>query len=101
MLYEACDTAILKEMGKRIREIRIQKGLRQEDLAHKCGISLSSVTKIEKGQPVSTNLVLPVLRSLHLLEGLDLLIPQVGISPVQLRKMNGKKPQRVRILSKQ
>lgn len=100
MNYEASDTAILKEAGRRIRDIRIRQGLRQEDLAVKSGIGLSSVSKIEKGEPVSIALLLPVLRTLNLLDGLDLLIPESGISPIQMRKLRGKTRQRVRIPDK-
>lgn len=40
----------LKEVGQRIREIRISKGMTQNDLAFKAHISTSNVSDIELGK---------------------------------------------------
>jgi len=41
--------AFIKKLGKRIKEVRIQKGISQEDLAFKAGIEYSQVSRIERG----------------------------------------------------
>lgn len=41
---------IAKVVGDRIRILRTEKGLSQEDLAHKAGVSTSHVGKLERGQ---------------------------------------------------
>ena len=97
MWTDLSDPAIIKQLGDRIKELRIRRGMRQEDLADKSGISLSTITKIEKGLPVSILLFISVLRTLGLLENLDLLIPEIGISPIQMRKLKGKEKIRVRL----
>lgn len=96
MWTELSDTAILKRLGNRIREYRIARELKQSDLAVESGVGLSTIRKIEGGQPVSVLLLVSVLRTLDLLENIDLLVPETKVSPLQLLKMQGKKVQRVR-----
>lgn len=44
------DTEFLKEMGKKIKDLRLKKGYSQEELAKKMGYtSRSTINKIEKG----------------------------------------------------
>jgi transcriptional regulator with XRE-family HTH domain len=39
-----------EQLGERIRAIRISRGMRQEDLAAKAGISRTHLSRIEKGR---------------------------------------------------
>lgn len=43
-----------KALGKRIKTLRCQKGWPQWELAFECGLSLTSVSKIELGQVNAT-----------------------------------------------
>ena len=43
------DTAVIKQLGKRIKEIRIEKGLTQEQLAREADIEPMQVSRIERG----------------------------------------------------
>lgn len=49
---------LYKKVGKRIQQIRMEKGLSQRELAFKCDIEKSSITRIESGR---TNLTLKSL----------------------------------------
>ena len=40
----------LKAFGQNLQEIRMSKGLSQEDLAHQANIAYTSINKIEKGE---------------------------------------------------
>ena len=90
------DTAIIQEIGKRLREYRLARRLTQQQLAEKAGVSLFTVTKIEKGKPVSLSMFLAIMRVLRLLNNFELLLPEQQISPVEIMKLKGKKPQRIR-----
>ncbi len=70
--------------------------MKQSELATESGIGISTVVKIESGQSVSLLLLISVLRTLGLLENLELLVPAAQPSPLQLLKMQGKRQQRVR-----
>ena len=41
---------IRTEIGNRIHEIRLSKGMTQEELASKCGIIRTTISKIERGK---------------------------------------------------
>lgn len=98
MWTEMSNPAILTKLGTRIKDARIRKGITQEELALTSGVSSLTVANIEKGKSVTMLMFLAVLRSLGLLENLENLIPEAKISPLQLKKMQGKKRYRVRRL---
>lgn len=70
--------------------------MKQSDVAHYSCVGINTVYKIEKGQPVSTILIISVLRTLGLLENLEVLVPEIGITPLQLLKIQEKKAKRIR-----
>ena len=90
------NTAILQEIGNRIKSYRLRANLTQKEMAERAGISLFTVTKLERGGPVSLSMLIPVLRVLRQLDNLDLLLPVAGPSPVQMLRHKGRMPQRVR-----
>lgn len=98
MWTEMSDPAILTKLGGRMKEARIRKGLTQAELAVTAGVSLLTVANIEKGKSVTMTMFLSVLRALEMLENLEYLIPEAKISPLLLKKVQGKKRFRVRRL---
>lgn len=96
MWTEMSDPAILIKIGGRMKDTRIRKGITQVELAIAAGVSPLTVANIEKGKSVTTVMFLGVLRVLGLLENLENLIPEAKISPLQLKKIQGKKRYRVR-----
>jgi len=71
---------ILKELGSRIRDIRIGRSMTQQDLSKHAGVSFSTVTRIEKGIGVNLDLFIKVLSSLGCLQNIDLLVPEQNLS---------------------
>lgn len=96
MWTELSDTAILEKLGARLKARRISIGLKQQELAKESGVGISTITKIEGGQSVAFSLLISVMRTLGLLENLDLLIPEQKPSPMELLKTQGKQVKRVR-----
>lgn len=96
MWTELSDTAILEKLGARIKSRRISIGLKQQELAKESGVGISTITKIESGQSVAFSLLISVMRTLGLLENLDLLVPEQKPSPMELLKTQGKQVKRVR-----
>jgi len=90
------NSVIVKEIGKRLKEYRLKKRLNQQYLAEQAGVSLFTVTKIESGKPVSISMLLRVMRVLRLLDNFELLLPEIGPSPIEMLKLKGKKPKRIR-----
>lgn len=96
MWTELSDPAILKRLGVRIREYRMRMEFTQGELAEKSGVSMGSIVRLEQGYPVSTLLLVSILRTLGLLDNLTMLLPELGLSPIQMKKMQGKKKTRIR-----
>ena len=95
------NSAIIAEVGKRLKYYRFQRKLTQQELADQAGISVFSVTQIEKGKAVTLTVFLSVLRVLRLLDNLELFIPEIGISPIELLKLKGNTPKRIKKSKKQ
>jgi len=95
------NNAIVEEVGKRLKEYRFQRKLTQRELAEQAGISVFSVAQIEKGETVTLTVFLSILRVLRLLDNFELFIPEIGISPIELLKLKGKTPKRVKKSKKQ
>lgn len=72
---------VIKELGMRIRRVRIDTPLTQEQLAMRAGVSLSVVTRLERGGDVRMSGVVCVLRALGLLGNLDSLVPKAATRP--------------------
>lgn len=66
---------LLKEMGERIRDIRIAQNLTQEEVAEDIGVSLSTIKRIESGTGSTLENFLRILRYFNLTQNLEVLIP--------------------------
>ena len=87
--------AIMKEIGSRIRDVRISASMKQTDLASRAGVSLRTVSSLENGGDVRMSILINVLRALDELGNLELLVPAQEIRPSDYIKY-GRKSMRVR-----
>lgn len=85
---------IMKELGKRIQDMRISMNLTQSEMAEQSGVALRTIARIENGESVKVENVLNVLRILRVLPNLDLLIQEQVLTPTELVDY-GKKRKRV------
>ena len=86
--------AYVREIGKRIKELRINRELTQKDLADKSGVSLRSISRFEQGEDIQLGNFIKILKALDLQDNLELLVPDVASYPLyQLQK---KPRQRIR-----
>ncbi len=88
------DEQVLKELGARIAQYRLNVNKTQAALAKEAGISSRTLTRLEAGESVQTSNLIRVLRVLKLMDNLDALIPKHVVSPVQQLKMHGKQRKR-------
>lgn len=91
--YVMTDNAIMKEIGRRFRELRLRKNVTQEELAGRTQTSISRIKSLESGKGKLETMI-AVLRELDGLDNLGIFLPDPGISPLQIAKMQGKKRQR-------
>lgn len=77
---EAYDAARLAfELGRQVRELRVQQGLSQTELARRAGMTQPAVARFEAGGTVPT---LPVLERLARSLGVELTVKLVPSSSV-------------------
>lgn len=88
------DEAILAELGKRLTQRRLELELTQADLAEQAGISKRTLERIEAGATTQFSTLIRILRVLELLDGLEILIPEVGPRPMDMLKLKGRQRQR-------
>lgn len=92
--YSMSDRAIIKELGKRIKQMRLKKNISQAYLAEKTGIHRVTVSKIENSGQASLLSIVQLLRGLDELNLLDNMMPYESLSPLQLAGLKGKKRKR-------
>lgn len=100
--YSLSDKSIEEELGRRLKALRLQKNVTQQELAEATTLSLNVIKSFESGRGKLSNLI-AILRELGALDQLDTFIPESSISPLQLAKMQGKQRERasgVRIKNK-
>lgn len=95
--YAMTDIGVAKEIGNRVRELRLRKNLTQLQLANAICVSRPTIDQLEKGNAKISTLI-AVLRELNQLDALDMFLPEIPISPMQLAQQQGKK--RVRAAGK-
>jgi transcriptional regulator with XRE-family HTH domain len=86
----------LKELGARLRHLRVAQGLKQQDLAAKAAVSWHVLSALENGRSVTTESLARVLQGLGFREALANLLPAPVPSPIELQKLAGKQRQRAR-----
>ena len=90
------DGALVATIGAFVKHHRLLQNKTQQQLATEAGINRSTITQIEKGEKITLQSLLQVLRVLNLLYIMDVFKVQQQISPLQLAKLEQNKRHRVR-----
>lgn len=90
------NAAILQTLGERLKEYRLRRNLQQAEMARYAGVNISTVSRIEKGQNIMFDSYLRIMRVLEMLDNLDEFIPEPPRSPLLMKKLMGKKKQRIK-----
>lgn len=88
------DVALIKTIGEFIQNHRIKQNKTQDEVAGSAGISRSTLSLLERGENVSLNSLIQVLRSLDLLYVFDVFKIEQQVSPIELAKLAKQKRQR-------
>lgn len=84
----------VKDLGEKIRLYRIAKGYSQKDLEDRSGVSMRSISRLEKGSTsIQLDNLIRILIALDLDENIDLLVPDQTKRPSYYLEED--KPQRV------
>ena len=88
------DKALTETIGTFIQHNRLNQNKSQSDVAKAAGISRSTLSLLERGENVSLNSVIQVLRVLDLLYIMDVFKIKNEISPIEYARLQKKKRQR-------
>lgn len=75
--------------------MRINRNLNQVGAAEKAGVSEKALRNLENGRGSTVETLLRVLKALDCLQGIDMLVPEVGVNPLELLR-HSTPPRRVR-----
>ncbi len=92
------DAAIVNQVGRYIRHVRIQQNKTQAQLAEMAGLNRWTISQIEKGESLSLSSLIQILRALDRLYVLKDFEVSNEISPLEYAKL--KKQQKKRVRSK-
>ena len=81
------NSAVLSELGVRIKRNRIDMQLSQQDFAAKAGISTRTLSAAENGEDIRLSNLIRILRTLGCLENIDLLLPELAFDPEAYRTL--------------
>lgn len=85
---------ILAELARRLRTERLNQNMTQQNLADRAGVSVDTVRSVESAGNATLAVLIKVLRGLGLDERLQLLVPSVEVSPIELARRDGQMRER-------
>lgn len=91
---EKSETAVLRELGRRLVHERLKQQLTQAQLASASGVSKRTIERMESGHSAQFASVIHLLRALSLLEKLDTVIPIADLPPAELFLNGGRQRKR-------
>ena len=78
------DQAALAELGRRMADARLARGQTQVQFAEAAGVSKRTVERLEDGASTQLGNLIRCLRALGNLEGLERLLPETAVNPIEL-----------------
>ena len=85
---------VLREVGARLKALRLQQNRRVKDLAADAGVSPRTIDRLEAGRSVGTANLVRVMRGLGRLQAFEAFIPAPLASPYDVERLRGKVRQR-------
>ena len=88
--YPLSDLAILREIGRSLRQLRLNRNQSQQKVADAAGIDRATLSQIEHGRPTSLLTFVQLLRTLEQLDFLNGLVTTAEINPVALARLTAR-----------
>ena len=82
--YLASDRVLLKEIGQKVKRLRLEANISQKVLAERCGLSDFSISQFENGKNISLLSLLMILRSLNALNMLYQFFEEEQLDPIAM-----------------
>lgn len=90
------DAVVLREIGARIKQKRLEADFTQAELAEQAGLAKRTLERLEGGWNVDSLALVRVFRALKMISNLENVLPDTPQSPITLLKRRGRERVRVR-----
>lgn len=96
--YALTNEAVVRQIGTKMKELRIAKAMKQQDLSAASGVSVFTVSAVENGKGASLLTIIQLLRALEQLDYLERFFQEPTLSPIAYAKLmkGNKKKERVK-----
>ena len=98
-LYTLTNDAIMRQIGSKIKELRIEKSVKQAELADASGVSVFTISSVENGKTTSLLTIVQLLRALEHLDYLNSFFQEETISPIAYAKLMKNNKKKIRVKS--
>jgi len=85
---------VLRELGARLQQYRLQQNRTAADVASAAGVSRITVERAEAGKGPTLETLVRIVRALGRLDALDAFLPAPLASPLDIVRMNGRERMR-------
>ena len=96
-VYTLTDDAIMRQIGSKLKELRIIKGMKQTELSQASGVSVFTISAVENGKSTSLLTIIQILRALENLDYLNQFFQQQEMSPIAYAKLMEKNKRKERV----
>ena len=96
-VYTLTDDAIMRQIGSKLKELRIIKGMKQTELSQASGVSVFTISGVENGKSTSLLTIIQILRALENLDYLNQFFQQQEMSPIAYAKLMEKNKRKERV----
>ena len=83
-------------LGYRLANIRLAHNMTQATLASNAGVSTRTINRLEKGDGVSLDTLIRVLKALNLQDNLKNFLPDLSVRPIERVRLGGRERKRAR-----
>lgn len=78
----ATDQELMQEIGRRLKQYRIQANLTQGEVAYRQQLNVKTVSRAENGEDPRLSTLISILRALGRVQALEAFLPEPLVSPL-------------------
>lgn len=95
------DEEILKKIGAKLKEIRVERNMKQKELSERSGLSMFSISQIETGHNTSILSLVQILKALDRMDMLEPFLKKKEVDPELVAQfiLSQQQPVRKRVTS--
>ncbi|MCQ2324557.1 MAG: helix-turn-helix domain-containing protein [Paludibacteraceae bacterium] len=90
------DEEILKRVGAKLKELRVERNMKQKELSERSGLSMFSISQIETGHNTSVLSLVQILKALDRMDMFEPFLKEKEVDPALLDKFLQSQQQLVR-----